>query len=112
MSWTSAEVMELTGATYRQIDYWSRCGIFGDLVAHPGSGYERRFTVDQLWRAHVLVAAYRAGIKQRTVIDVLDRMGFADTPTVLIRLTDQAVVAITIPWVPISEETDSYASGA
>lgn len=44
---TSEEVMDLTGATYRQLDYWADCGhirLMEDCGGpHPGSGNFRAY---------------------------------------------------------------------
>ena len=65
---SSAEVCELAGVTYRQLDYWLRCGLFPDLPASRGSGSRR------VWGPHhAAVAALWA---------CLHRLG-ADTSTCL-----------------------------
>ena len=53
--YSATEVCELTGATYRQVDYWIRRGHLGD-PATPGSGHPRAFSLDGV----VLVAALLA----------------------------------------------------
>lgn len=40
---TSPEAVELTGATYRQIDYWVRTGKVGRHLRGLGSGARRRY---------------------------------------------------------------------
>lgn len=45
VTYTTRDVMRLSGATYRQIDHWCRRGFLGErLTASTGSGYERTFT--------------------------------------------------------------------
>jgi hypothetical protein len=60
-TFSTKEVCELTGATYRMADYWVRIGLFGDVVSHRGSGSgtgsRRRFDEPQLIMASILVAA-------------------------------------------------------
>lgn len=69
--------MYVTGATYRQIDYWTRCGYFekadGDEpdvlngtgkgpARKPGSGQRRTWTGREQRIAHIMVALSRVGI--------------------------------------------------
>ena len=45
---TVYEVCQVTGLTYRQIDYWMRSGfIWTQCMSTPGSGNHRWFTVDE-----------------------------------------------------------------
>lgn len=41
---SSQEVLAYSGATYRQIDYWSRTGVLKPTSVAPGSGYYRSFS--------------------------------------------------------------------
>ncbi len=41
---SSSEVCRITGATFRQIDYWCNQGLVGRHVVGRGSGHSRRFT--------------------------------------------------------------------
>jgi DNA-binding transcriptional MerR regulator len=41
------ELVERSGATARQIDYWAKGGVF-DAAKSPGSGGNREFTADDL----------------------------------------------------------------
>ena len=40
--------LETLGLTYRQFDYWVRCGYLRPLVAHPYSGNRRIFPPEEL----------------------------------------------------------------
>lgn len=52
----SKELVELTGATYRQIDYWCRQGfIFAVGENTPGSGKYRRFNKNIIERVRLVV---------------------------------------------------------
>lgn len=43
--YTSDDVTDLAGISYRQLDYWTRVGVLQPLGhARPGSGYERRWS--------------------------------------------------------------------
>lgn len=47
-------VAEASGASYRQIDYWSRVGALVPAVDAKGSGSQRRYTLQQAYAARVL----------------------------------------------------------
>lgn len=51
----TVDVAELTGATYRQLDYWCRAGILRPAGDGRGPGFFRSWTADDA-RAAVIVA--------------------------------------------------------
>jgi hypothetical protein len=54
---STAALMNRSGATYRQVDYWCRLGFFGPELATPlGSGHARSFGPDAVRMARVLTA--------------------------------------------------------
>jgi hypothetical protein len=59
--YTSGEVSTLTGATYRQIDYWASRGMLGPrqvkASGRPGSGWRRGFSFPELVLARAYVLA-------------------------------------------------------
>jgi hypothetical protein len=59
-SYSAREVVVMTGATYRQLDFWLRRGLLGDDTAH-GSGSRRRLTLEQLEMVFYAVGLIRAG---------------------------------------------------
>lgn len=64
--WTVARVCEEAGITYRQLDYWLRCGYVrreGDRPAKPGSGHSRNLTDDEVRQLIVMGALVTAGIR-------------------------------------------------
>lgn len=48
-------LLELTGATARQIPYWARKGILGPDLIHIGSGHRRNWTEHDVEVVHALV---------------------------------------------------------
>jgi hypothetical protein len=54
------EVTELTGATYRQLDYWCSQGLFGEDLMLLGSGMKRRFDRTTLFHVAVVVRVAQA----------------------------------------------------
>lgn len=52
---SSEELAKRSGASYRQIDYWTRHGIFGPVGnATPGSGHPRRYDAKIVPRVRLL----------------------------------------------------------
>lgn len=59
MTYTTVEVCKMTGATYRQLDYWARTA---RVPGQPdgssvGSGNRRRWTHEQVERVELLLRA-------------------------------------------------------
>lgn len=57
---SSSELMAMTGATYRQVDFWCRAGYLQE-TAH-GSGSARTFTPDEVATVHAVVQLLWAGL--------------------------------------------------
>lgn len=62
-SYSTVDVVELTGATYRQLDYWSRTGTLVAAVEARGSGTQRRYTYRQALIARVLTVLAAHGAR-------------------------------------------------
>lgn len=60
---TSVDLMRLTGATYRQVDYWSRVGYLRPPEPTPGSGAQRVFSPTEVQVAYLMVALTNAGVE-------------------------------------------------
>jgi len=60
------QVCDITGVTYRQLDYWVRCGVVEPAVPASGSGSQRGFTLHQVAVLRCLgqLAAAGAGSQQ------------------------------------------------
>lgn len=57
---STVEVCRLTGCTYRQLDYWCRCSVFGPgRVAAGGSGARRAFTREEVEEVAVVTRVAR-----------------------------------------------------
>lgn len=57
-TFSSAEVVRMTGATYRQLDYWCRTGLIpGQAGVVPGSGGRRLWTMTDVARARLVKLA-------------------------------------------------------
>lgn len=71
VSYSSADVCALTGATYRQLDYWCRVGLVAPSVtAAAGYGSRRRWSSSDVDAVRRVAAA--AGLSRAAIIDVLE----------------------------------------
>lgn len=64
---TSDEVCELTGVTYRQLDCWTTAGVVIPTVPARGSGSRRRFTEDDVRLVALALRLAELGCPLRTV---------------------------------------------
>lgn len=88
----SAELIEDTGISYRQLDYWTRTGLLQPMGDIPGSGWARAFTPDQIARAHTIRELLGAGVTLQTIRLVIDEVlqnGEAHIGAVTITVHDQ-----------------------
>lgn len=53
---TSTEVCERTGATYRQLDYWTRIGALVPVVRANGSGTRRLWSAESVAVVRAMLA--------------------------------------------------------
>jgi len=94
--YTAPEICALTGATYRQIDYWTRAGRLPE-TAH-GSGSQRRFTPAEVDTVRFVIALLGQGfvldrafaIARALVTDDEYRTEFADVFQLIISVRDTA----------------------
>lgn len=49
-TFTSKQAAQLTGITYRQLDYWTRQGYITPIVEADGPGSRRRWSLEQVER--------------------------------------------------------------
>lgn len=88
-TFTSRQVTRMTGATYRQLDYWVRCGLIPNDTAQ-GSGSQRTFTVDELETVYFAVGLRRAGFTMRASLliagDLVDGSAYDVTVSTVVRV--------------------------
>lgn len=98
--YTSAEVIALTGCTYRQLDYWARLGLLTD-TAH-GSGSSRRFTFADVEAIYNAVRLIRVGFTAQAAVRIatalVDDGAFA---------TSDDGLRIDMSYTPITEEQNA-----
>ena len=66
-TYSTADVAHLSGASYRQLDYWARTRLLVPSVEAKGSGTQRRYTETQLADVQIIVALIAAGVSLTTV---------------------------------------------
>lgn len=76
--WTSGEVVRMTAATYRQLDYWCSNGLIPGMANWTGQGYRRRFTYEQVRHVRGLHALCRAGVVGEALRDAAARLADPD----------------------------------
>lgn len=86
--------MMLTGASYRQIDYWIRAGYLGDeAMARPhGSGHPRRFTWADRDQVAAMLAFIAAGFTTARAAELATLHNDAERPNVI------RTPGLTITW--------------
>lgn len=77
---TTREVCQETGATYRQIIYWCDKGWVAGQPINPGSGYPRMFDIRQVYRIKCL---YKASLILHLSIDDLAFLGLSKLSDIL-----------------------------
>jgi DNA-binding transcriptional MerR regulator len=60
------QLINRSGLTYRQVDHWCARGYLRPDEAHPGVGYARNFTADEVRIAVVMARLTRKGISVET----------------------------------------------
>jgi len=64
------QLIRRTGLSFRQVDYWCDKGYLRPDAAHPGTGYARNFTADEVRVAGVMKRLVDAGLR----VDVAERV--------------------------------------
>lgn len=91
MSYTSDQVVKVTGITYRQLDHWCRMGYVDLLNRTPGSGSPRHFTDAQLSHLATVKALVDAGINTRTAAHIAHNTPQYEHGPVQIQIDTQAI---------------------
>jgi len=70
----SLEACRLTGATYRELDYWTQCGYIAPSATdgNPGSGNRRLWAPEDVRRVRLMVRAVRSGLAPAVAARVAD----------------------------------------
>lgn len=92
VTYSTMRLVELTGATYRQLDWWCRCGYLPDMA--DGSGSRREFTTAELDLIYTVLGLLRFGITPSRAFDIARRL-LADEP-VTARIADIFEITISV----------------
>lgn len=77
--YSSSQVCTMTGATYRQLDYWVRTGILRpEYAVANGSGTQRRFAPDQVRLVRLILRLRELGVGHDALVDAAARVDDAD----------------------------------
>jgi DNA-binding transcriptional MerR regulator len=64
------KVLRRSGISYRQLDYWVRCGYLRPEVAEPGSGRARRWPEEEIEIARTMRRLVDVGLTNAVAADV------------------------------------------
>lgn len=99
---STSEVADLTGASYRQLDYWSRNGVLVPEFEATGSGSRRSYSAADVERARVVRAVSELGapgpVLTRIVAELADH-DLREWPLLLFVLVDGTVSHSIVPGV-------------
>jgi len=74
----TVDVAALSGASYRQLDYWCSEGLVPGQPADVGTGNRRQWTYDQLRHVRCLAALTAAGVNGRDLRHASARLAEPD----------------------------------
>lgn len=102
-SMTTRQVAALTGASFRQLDYWDRTGVLCPSVAPAkGSGSSRRYSPDDVRCALALVLLARLGAEgdylRRAVTALRDAPADWDARQLYLVLGPTQARVVAQPW--------------
>ena len=87
--YSSNEVVELTGVTYKMLDYWDRRDVISPVTPAAGSGSRRRYSAEQVEEVALAMALRRLGMPLDTVDEVLrEARAYSGTESMVITDTD------------------------
>lgn len=97
------DVAERTGCSYRQLDYWSRNGVLvPEIVEGQGSGTRRAYSAADVERARVVRAVSELGAPGPVLKRIVDELADPDLrewPLLLFVLVDGTVSHSIVPGV-------------
>lgn len=102
---SAPEVCRLSGASYRQLDYWSRCGTLRASVEARGSGSQRRYTWRQAHVARVLVVLSKLGARGDATRTVAATLCAASDVDGCVVITSDGLVQ---PMLDVTQIADGY----
>lgn len=103
-AWSTYDVAELTGASYRQVDYWTRTTPVLQHHASGGSGSRRRWTDDEVRRVDLIVRLRKTNVDLDTAR--ASASGTVGDPVVVSVTTG---VSLIVEWRTIDEIEETAA---
>jgi DNA-binding transcriptional MerR regulator len=101
---SAPEVAKLTGATYRQLDYWDNTGIVRPSIRPAeGSGTTRRYSDDDVARIRAVMLLLECGVSLAAIRRVMQEEP-AVAAEILARLAEQILGARSLLPPPRLEE--------
>ena len=94
----------VTGASYRQIDWWARQGIVVPVVAASGSGSRRCYSRDDLVKLAAAVRMREAGLALDAVSEALAEV---DDDTEQLRIVAGGCVEVHVDLVAVRAQVDA-----
>lgn len=88
-------VCQQSGASYRQIDYWTREGILTPAIAAEGSGTQRRWSPEVIPKVRAMATFSRLEADRSSTSTLLRLMGSSEGPWIVeddgVRVTVEVV---------------------
>lgn len=69
-TYSAGEIIRDAGITYRQLDYWTRRGYVRELNPAAGSGINRRYSAQEVWRIRLMAQLVNAGLSLDAAINL------------------------------------------
>lgn len=66
-TYSAVEVCRASGATYRQVDYWTNSGLLAPVIPANGTGTRRRYDDAELDWCRTIVALLTLGVTLRAI---------------------------------------------
>jgi DNA-binding transcriptional MerR regulator len=101
--YSTTQVAERSGATYRQLDYWARNGVLeGSVTLGNGSGSRHVYSAADVERARVVAAVSQLGATSPILAALVEHLSGDDLhswPLLLFVLVDGTVSETIVPGV-------------
>jgi DNA-binding transcriptional MerR regulator len=108
-TYNAPQAVHLTGATYRQWDYWTKTGRIQPVIEARGSGTVRRYLAPELDKVRLVLGLLRLGFALNPAFEIATRLGtdddyravIADIYEVVVRVRDTTSNEVANPEPPV-----------
>jgi hypothetical protein len=101
--YSAQALADAAGATYRQIDYWTKQGYLRPLTIHgskkQGTGHQRVYGADEVTVARVLLAAHDLANTAERARDAVE----SGKSVTLVGMDGEPIIRLTIDVLPFEE---------